>query len=113
MPALNRNPLPKQPIVRSVVVPESTEVVAEKTYKLRFGSTVDRCDKDKSMSFYGIEYTNLSYADLMLVQSVCKAIFEKALAEITTTMVGVGFKQADLVATDEQKTKMKSLMGGK
>lgn len=116
MPALKSNqPLSKQPILRSAVVPEvkTEEAAVEKTYKIRFGAFVERCDKVKEESFVGLQYMNQSYGSLMIIQALGKPILDEALSKLETVMLEAGFQRAELICTPEEKAVIQKIRGGK
>lgn len=111
MPVLKPNPLPKQPVVRSVVVPEvKAEGVVEKTYKISFGVMVGRCDIVKDMYIDGLQYLNLSYADLVAIETVGKQVLDTALPELREALLKLGYGAVEATGTEEDKAKLKNLV---
>ena len=64
MPALNRNPLPRQPIKRSVVVPEAT--VTEDRFDAKLEGVVLKRSQGIGSPFSSIkfEWSDMSYASM-------------------------------------------------
>lgn len=91
-------------------MPEET-TVAEKSYKISFGVMVGRCDKTKDMYIDGLQYLNLSYADLMGIQAAGKQVIDEVLPKLREILLQLGFAAVEQGDDEEGKQKLRMVAG--
>lgn len=85
------------------------EDVAEHTYKISFGVMVGRCDIAKDMYIDGLQYLNLSYPDLVMIEAVGKQVLDTALPALREALLKLGFSMVESTGTEEEKAKLRNL----
>jgi hypothetical protein len=91
-------------------VPEvKAEGAVEKTYKISFGAMVGRCDIAKDMYIDGLQYLNLSYPNLVMIEAVGKQVLDTALPELREALLKMGFSMVESTGTEEEKAQLRTL----